>query len=245
MTTQAPKLPPGFLPLNLAEQVSLPPPSKGRSQKREVILMSDHALVPLTRGLFAAIDLADVQLVAGNAWQATSHGAINYARTRDSFYMHYVISRQKWIDHADGDGLNNRRSNLRPATPSQNVVNRKPRPGASGFSGVDRRESGSFRAKISVEGRAITLGHFKTAEEASAAYQRASLELHGEFAATRIARSAEPVTVCMGLLCPVHGSCKRYHDVNGSDPEGSRQNSCGTGNERPMFVRLSERASRR
>lgn len=49
--------------------------------------------------------------------------------------------------------------------------------------------------------------------------------------------------VCMGLLCPKHGDCVRYEAVNGSDPEGARMNSCGTGNDRPAFIRLSERRS--
>ncbi len=51
--------------------------------------------------------------------------------------------------------------------------------------------------------------------------------------------------VCMGLLCPKHGVCQRYENVNGSDPEGARMNSCGTGNDRPAFVQLVPRVSRR
>lgn len=51
--------------------------------------------------------------------------------------------------------------------------------------------------------------------------------------------------VCMGLLCPKHGACQNYANVEGSDPEGARFNSCKTGADFPKFVRLSERVSRR
>lgn len=59
------------------------------------------------------------------------------------------------------------------------------------------------------------------------------------------AQASSAPTPCFGLLCPAHGKCIHYAAVEGSDPEGARQNSCGTGNERPMFVRMSERASLR
>lgn len=50
-------------------------------------------------------------------------------------------------------------------------------------------------------------------------------------------------TPCFGLLCKHHTDCASYAAVEGSDPEGARMNSCGSGNERPMYVRLSERRS--
>lgn len=47
--------------------------------------------------------------------------------------------------------------------------------------------------------------------------------------------------VCFGLLCSTHGTCQRYENVNGSDPEGARMNSCGVGEDRPHYVQLVPR----
>lgn len=51
--------------------------------------------------------------------------------------------------------------------------------------------------------------------------------------------------VCMGVLCPQHSQCQRYENVNGSDPEGARMNSCLSGGERVHFVQLQQRTAAR
>jgi len=88
------------------------------------------------------------------------------------------------IDHRDGDATNNRWSNLREATASQNGANtRRRRQNASGYKGVslDKR-SGRCRASIRKNGRKINLGTFDTPEAAHAAYVEAARKLFGEFA---------------------------------------------------------------
>lgn|SRR4051812_40385439 len=88
------------------------------------------------------------------------------------------------IDHIDGDPLNNRISNLRAATHSQNMMNRRIHStNASGYKGVkwDEKEK-RWEARIRANGVVFKLGRFKTAEAASAAYQNASIKHHGEFA---------------------------------------------------------------
>lgn len=87
------------------------------------------------------------------------------------------------IDHVDGDPLNDRPGNLRPATARQNAQNSAFRKNnKSGYRGVvlDAR-CGSWVAKIKVNGKDKNLGSFRTKEEASACFIMAAKKLHGEF----------------------------------------------------------------
>ena len=94
----------------------------------------------------------------------------------------------KWpdfdLDHIDGDGRNNRISNLRRCTMSQNLGNRKlNKNSTTRMKGVSRRRGyDRYRAYINYKGKRIHLGEFSTAEEASATYARVAKQLFGEFA---------------------------------------------------------------
>lgn len=96
----------------------------------------------------------------------------------------YVTGRwgRPLIDHRDGDGTNNRWTNLRRATPSQNTANsRRPRSNTSGYKGVSPHRK-RWRAMICNQGRWVSLGIFATPEAAHAAYLAAARKLFGEFA---------------------------------------------------------------
>jgi hypothetical protein len=97
-------------------------------------------------------------------------------------YVHGEWPR-KLIDHIDGDGLNNRIANLRLASAAENIINRVAQSNnASGIKGVSwHKASQKYQAVIHKDRRQIYLGLFATAEEASAAYTRASFEQHGAF----------------------------------------------------------------
>ena len=89
------------------------------------------------------------------------------------------------IDHIDGDKLNNRWSNLREATHSENQHNRGIiSTNTSGYKGVYwYRSRGKWRAQISFDRRnPKVLGYFDNIEDAAAAYAKAAREFHGEFA---------------------------------------------------------------
>jgi AP2 domain len=82
-------------------------------------------------------------------------------------------------DHKDHNGLNNRQSNLRPCSPTQNGGNTRQQSGRSGFRGVYRHKRGvGWCACISGQ----HLGTFETPEEAARAYDAAASERFGEFA---------------------------------------------------------------
>ncbi len=166
--------------------------------KRPIRIEGDAAYVPLTRGYEAVIDAADVHLVDGYNWCAhldrRSDGTIRavyavrtaYDGIKRLIRMHRIIIDAPHgfeADHISGDGLDNRRANLRVATKSQNIRNQgKQSTNTSGFKGVSfSRATGKWQASIGVDAKQRYLGVYNTPEEAHAAYARASAELHGEF----------------------------------------------------------------
>jgi AP2 domain len=96
--------------------------------------------------------------------------------------MHSLIVDYPKPDHIDGNGLNNQRSNLRPATASQNCINRRTW-GRSAYRGVSWFKLYSkWNAAISYQRKSRNLGYFASEEDAARAYDAAARELHGAFA---------------------------------------------------------------
>jgi len=162
-------------------------------QIRPIRVEGNIAYVPLTRGYEAIIDAADVPLVAGHNWYAKVTPHTVYAARRPStgaVYLHRTIlplNDGLFADHKNGNGLDNRRANLRAATPGQNQYNKgASRNSASGAKGVSPcQKTGLWRARIKVDGKERVLGSFRTVDDARAAYLAASSELHGEYATER------------------------------------------------------------
>lgn len=89
------------------------------------------------------------------------------------------------IDHIDGDGFNNAISNLRACQHHQNLRNQKRRVSSkTGFKGVTYRwnDGKVYEANITIDGKLVYLGRFKTSEAAHAAYLCAAKVHFGEFA---------------------------------------------------------------
>jgi hypothetical protein len=87
------------------------------------------------------------------------------------------------IDHINGDRADNRIENLREATPTQNMCNRKEGWGVSGFKGVVRNKTGhKWVAQIRFQNTLHRLGTFASREAAHEAYKAAAAKMHGEFA---------------------------------------------------------------
>lgn len=97
--------------------------------------------------------------------------------------MHQLIMDAKWVDHRDGNGLNNRRDNLRLTTPTLNQANSKKRPGSSQYKGVTWDAGhGKWKAKINKHYKRTFLGLYIVEEDAAQAYDDAARQMFGEFA---------------------------------------------------------------
>jgi len=151
----------------------------------------DFALVPLTQDRFALVDPADLEILAPYHWTALDSGNTWYAKAHSgnkTIYIHRLIllgeeagSDKRKVDHVNGNGLDNRRQNLRPVTHSQNMQNSLGRKTArkSRFKGVSlrRHPEKPYRACIEVGGKQIHLGYFASECDAADAYNSAA-ELH-------------------------------------------------------------------
>lgn len=152
--------------------------------------------IPLTKGRFALIDEQDYELVSQYPWQANDTRGVHktiYAHARiysngmsRAISMHRLIMGEPSgfeIDHANMNGLDNRRANLRQAVKSQQRANQIKRQGASKFKGVSRNNS-SWEARIGSprNNTRTRLGTFTSEEEAARAYDAAAREKYGEFA---------------------------------------------------------------
>ena len=106
-----------------------------------------------------------------------------YLVHRVAYYLHTGEQPPQFLDHRDGDALNNRFANLRPATRRQNNRNKGTYANnTSGHKGVMyRAEMSKYVARIGYNGRKKHLGVFDTLDEAVAAYQSAAKSLYGDF----------------------------------------------------------------
>lgn len=105
-----------------------------------------------------------------------------FSAHRLAWFVTYGEWPQGQLDHIDSCRSNNAISNLRILGHAANVQRGKRTvPNKTGFRGVSYEDNGKwphYRANIEVNGRRIRVGSFKTAEEASAAYEAAKLKYH-------------------------------------------------------------------
>lgn len=148
--------------------------------------------IKLTQNKVAMVDDDDFEYLNQFKWTyyKSGHGyAGRRGKNNESILMHRDImnvlnKNNTLIDHIDGNGLNNQKSNLRLANKSQNAFNRKKTSkNTSGYKGVTwSKYANSWFVSITVNKRKIYLGNFKVIEDAAKAYNEAALKYHGEFA---------------------------------------------------------------
>ena len=152
-------------------------------------------VIPLSQGKHAIVDAEDYVWLM--QWKWTAHflpetggfyavRSIAKEKRRGLLHMHRVIlvpNSGEEVDHRNHDTLDNRRSNLRICTSSQNKQNQRKQKGCtSKFKGVWRLKSGLFRATCGARGTRRHLGYFREEIAAAKAYDAAAKERFGEFA---------------------------------------------------------------
>lgn len=164
-------------------------------------------IIPLTQGKFATVSPEDYDYLSQFKWCAhkdpNSYGyrwyALRFSSRRTGhrmIHMHHEVARRAGLrasrqyDHKDRDGLNNRRSNIRPCTNGQNGANRSKTIGfTSKWKGVGWFR-GKWVARIRFRGDLIYLGRFADETEAADAYAEAARLCFGEFANPAVATTA-------------------------------------------------------
>jgi len=210
-------------------------PSASRQTLRIVYLMGDaplktvshptsehnshYIIIPLTQGKFALVEIEDADL-GMYQWCMNSRYAARRENQRTLFMHRIVLERNLSrpirdglvCDHINGDELDNRRSNLREVTKTQNSWNSKTQKNnITQYTGVSSRK-GYYVARLGNSG--ALLGTFKTAEDASFCYDKEALARWGEYA--RLNHTIEEI---LAWQAPEH----HLHSTNTSGYRGVTQ----------------------
>lgn len=141
------------------------------------------------------IDDEDFERVTARSWHKHGNHQNEYFQAspcrKKGFYtcdrLHRFIlgvtDRKIFVDHKNGNNLDNRKENLRTCTPLENSRNaKKPRHNTSGYKGVHyRAKAKKWIAQIRIMRKTKYLGSFPDPESAYEAYCEASKEIFGEF----------------------------------------------------------------
>lgn len=148
--------------------------------------------IPLTQGEVALVDDENFEKVCTYKWYLhnSGYGARRGRKgERSVVFLHHQISGIPedglQTDHINRDRLDNRKSNLRVATRSQNCANRaKPNiETSSEYKGVYfDYQSGRWRSVIEIEGKKKSIGRFSKEQDAALAYNKAAINLFGTYA---------------------------------------------------------------
>ena len=148
--------------------------------------------IPLADGRFTLVDAHLYAELSKLNWRGGGSRG-RYASTivaGRTTYLHAMILGAS-ADHRNGDTLDNRLQNLRPATQRQQCLNVKSRARKVPFKGIYKKSRNTWGASIRIDGKRVHLGSFASSEDAARAYDEAARREHGEFACVNFPRPGE------------------------------------------------------
>ena len=160
-------------------------------------------LIPLTQDKFAIVDDEDYDELVKYKWYAwKAYDGLYYGRrsyckkagTRTTQTMHRFLTGYQQTDHANGNGLDNRRENLRESTTSQNTINRRKHVDgtSSKYKGLYWNKSvKKWRAAIRIKGKVKHIGYFDSELSAALVYDSYARHFHGEFGTYNFPKESE------------------------------------------------------
>lgn len=142
--------------------------------------------IPLQNGAYALVDDADYDKVRAYRWHYYDSGKRRYVVSGNTILHRFILDAPSdmFVDHVNGDGLDNRRCNIRLCTPKENTRNRSVHEnGTSGYKGVSwHKVRSAWSAQIGVDYRLVHLGLYESPEDAAIVYNHAAIKYHGDFA---------------------------------------------------------------
>jgi hypothetical protein len=148
--------------------------------------------INLTQGLFVYVDDEDYQELSKYKWNAAKNKNCYYVVRNQkingkykTIYMHREVLKYNGklaIDHIDGNGLNNCKSNLRTVTIRQNGQNIHKTNKTSIYPGVNlHKPTNRWRSQIVMNGKQTSLGYYDNEIDAYNAYRKALNEMNETF----------------------------------------------------------------
>jgi len=158
-----------------------------KRNKNQYINFGDETVLVLKSGISVLISTVSVALVKPYTWCREGTGYIMSRSTGKAVKLHRLIMDAKqgdFVDHIDGDPLNNTLANLRRCTKQQNEFNQKIRvDNKTGFRGVSYNPMcGKYRACVCINGKQIHLGLYESPRDAAKAYNAKAIVIFGEYA---------------------------------------------------------------
>lgn len=140
--------------------------------------------IKLSKNKEALVDVHTYSWANRFKWHLYKGGYAVRKKGNKTIYLHRCVvhaEEDEYVDHINGNPLDNRLENLRICLHSDNMKNQKTRNNKSGYKGVRLHKSGLWQARIHVDKKEISLGYYKTPEDAARAYDSASSMYHGKF----------------------------------------------------------------
>lgn len=160
--------------------------------KNPIRLQCDHAEMMCrlkNREIWAKVDFSELEGLSKIRWKFQENKSGYYAITATLDGTTILMSRtlisperHMFVDHINGDPTDNRLKNLRECTHSENMRNRKTLSGGK-YKGIYYcKNKGMWKAQIKKNGKTTNLGSFYSPELAAKCYDKAALDMYGDFA---------------------------------------------------------------